>query len=433
MTTSNTHNEEGQRSAPDPESKVTTTTRRRRVIRRRTKRSNANTVPESISNNQALLSAISASLPSDYEFEILKTVWRIETSKAQHVALQMPEGLLMYSCIVADILIKFSVARTVSILGDVTYGACCIDDLGAKALGADLLVHYGHSCLVPLTTTAIPCLYVFVEIRVDVVHAVDSFCKTCDSGTRVHVMGTVQFRPAVAAAAKMLNERDRPATIPQAKPLSPGEVLGCTAPSDLGKTVSTVSGTRTEPSTDHVMLFIADGRFHLEAAMIANPSLRALRYDPYSKSLTDEKYETEKMKSIRQNAIHRAMEPEIKTYGIILGTLGRQGNPAILGHVRSLLRKHHKKSFVLLLSEIFPKKLEMFSQVDVWVQIACPRLSVDWGHFFHKPVLSAYELNVALGEEKWREVYPMDFYKAGSGKWSNYHESNKNRTIENEA
>jgi 2-(3-amino-3-carboxypropyl)histidine synthase len=166
--------------------------RRRRVIRRRADRASANTIPDSIAKNPALLSAIESSLPADYEFEILKTVWRIETSKAPHVALQMPEGLLMYSCTVADILRKFSVAKTISILGDVTYGACCIDDLGAKALGADLLVHYGHSCLVPLTTTAIPCLYVFVEIRVDVEHLVESFCKTCEMGTRVHVMGTVQ-------------------------------------------------------------------------------------------------------------------------------------------------------------------------------------------------------------------------------------------------
>ena len=100
----------------------------------------------------------------------------------------------MYSCTLADILRKFSVAQRVSILGDVTYGACCIDDLGAKALGADLLVHYGHSCLVPLTSTSIPCLYVFVEIRVDVDHLVECLCKTCDAGTRVHVMGTVQVR-----------------------------------------------------------------------------------------------------------------------------------------------------------------------------------------------------------------------------------------------
>jgi diphthamide biosynthesis enzyme Dph1/Dph2-like protein len=32
-------------------------------------------------------------------------------------------------------------------MGDVTYGACCIDDYTAAALGCDMLVHYGHSCL----------------------------------------------------------------------------------------------------------------------------------------------------------------------------------------------------------------------------------------------------------------------------------------------
>ena len=101
----------------------------RRVYRRRgRKKSDINAIPESISQNKALLSAIASSLPSDYEFEILKTVYRIHSSKARHVALQMPEGLLMYACTIADILKKFSVDGTleaVSILGDVTYGGMC--------------------------------------------------------------------------------------------------------------------------------------------------------------------------------------------------------------------------------------------------------------------------------------------------------------------
>jgi len=42
------------------------------------------------------------------------------------------------------------------ILGDVTYGACCIDDITASMLGAQLLVHYGHSCLVPVGRTVVP-------------------------------------------------------------------------------------------------------------------------------------------------------------------------------------------------------------------------------------------------------------------------------------
>lgn len=33
------------------------------------------------------------------------------------------------------------------LLADVTYGACCIDDFTAREMGAEMIVHYGHSCL----------------------------------------------------------------------------------------------------------------------------------------------------------------------------------------------------------------------------------------------------------------------------------------------
>ena len=60
------------------------------------------------------------------------------------------------------------------ILGDVTYGACCIDDFSAAALGADFLVHYGHSCLVPVDATKVPCMYIFVDIKMDTEHLIES-------------------------------------------------------------------------------------------------------------------------------------------------------------------------------------------------------------------------------------------------------------------
>lgn len=89
--------------------------------------------------------------------------------KAASVALQFPEGLLMYACVISDILEQFAGCQCV-ILGDVTYGACCIDDLTAEALGCSLLIHYGHSCLVPIAVTRIKVMYVFVEISIDTAH-----------------------------------------------------------------------------------------------------------------------------------------------------------------------------------------------------------------------------------------------------------------------
>lgn len=63
-----------------------------------------------------------------------------------------------------------------------------------------------------------------------------------------------------------------------------GETLGCTS---------------AKLNDCDCIVFVADGRFHLEAAMIQNPDIPAFRYDPYSKVLTSEGYDTVKMKEMR--------------------------------------------------------------------------------------------------------------------------------------
>lgn len=60
-------------------------------------------VPADILHNAALNAAI-ALLPANYNFEIHKTVWRLRQAGATRVALQFPEGLLLYACVIADIL-----------------------------------------------------------------------------------------------------------------------------------------------------------------------------------------------------------------------------------------------------------------------------------------------------------------------------------------
>jgi diphthamide biosynthesis enzyme Dph1/Dph2-like protein len=42
------------------------------------------------------------------------------------------------------------------LLADVTYGACCIDDYTAREMGAEMIVHYGHSCLSGLSVSVSP-------------------------------------------------------------------------------------------------------------------------------------------------------------------------------------------------------------------------------------------------------------------------------------
>ena len=116
-----------------------------------------NAIPDSLLSDPALNAAISL-LPENYNFEIHKSVWKVRSESITTVALQFPEGLLMYACVISDIMVRFGGAKVI-ILGDVTYGACCIDDFTAQKLGAGLLIHYGHSCLVPINTTKIKVVF----------------------------------------------------------------------------------------------------------------------------------------------------------------------------------------------------------------------------------------------------------------------------------
>lgn len=182
-------------------------------------------------------------------------------------------------------------------MGDVTYGACCIDDYTAIALGCDMLIHYGHSCLVPSNFTQdIKTLYVFVEIGIDSVHVHQTIranfptdrdalqhgimsieegeeeiktgeqipisgpglrieapsadessvvhLEKSSNATRLALVSTIQFVAALQRLKEDLSVPYSPLStsstplwtsayepfIPRSKPLSPGEILGCTAP-----------------------------------------------------------------------------------------------------------------------------------------------------------------------------------------------------------
>lgn len=515
-------------------------------------------IPDEVLHDAALNDAIARGLPAHYRFEVHKTVWHVRRAGARRVALQMPEGLQQYALALADMHRRWAFAEDVVVLADVAYGACCVDDYTAAALGCDFLVHYGHSCLVPVTHTTVPAMYVFVEILVptsvlcrilfgaaecessrrddgdssagDVQpgaspstaqvkadaetggglggsavagldrlgisdtaggdrtrganssvsstaqHTVASpetvaqshssintqqtvassetyahshsstdaqqkistrisrvehsqICARVSSadarspfaGRTVALMATVQFLPAlheVAAAAR--RQGAVRVLVPQIRPLSPGEVLGCTAP-------------RVASLGADALVFVADGRFHLEAAMVANPGLPAYRWDPFVQRLFRESYDHGAMRASRAQAVRDAAailaRPGARV-GVVLGTLGRQGHPLVFGELISRLRSRGAAVLPVLMSEVRPSRLADFrSAVALWVQTSCPRLSVDWGHEFGSIVLTPYELHSAvrladaMGDAdasvdtlSWTsgaDAYPMDFYAGG--------------------
>ncbi|CAK7273040.1 Diphthamide biosynthesis protein 1 [Sporothrix epigloea] len=380
-----------------------------------------NQVPPELANDPALLEAV-ALLPLNYSFEVPKTIHRIRTLGAKRVALQMPEGLLLFATTISDILQQFCPGVDTLIMGDVTYGACCIDDFTARALGCDLLVHYAHSCLIPVDVTQIKTLYVFVDIRIDTAHLLATLERNLlkeTGNTTLALVGTIQFNATIHGVKPTLERAGFRVLVPQIAPLSRGEILGCTSPN--------LAANNDSSDDNLVILYLGDGRFHLESIMIHNPTIPAYRYDPYARKLTRETYGHAEMQDMRRSAIRTARTAQ--SWGLILGSLGRQGNPHTLVAIETRLRQRGIPFVTLLLSEILPQKLARMSHdVECWVQVACPRLSIDWGYAFPRPLLTPYEALLALGErdDAWVRapegsgmggVYPMDFYgKDGLGR-----------------
>ncbi|ULU01413.1 hypothetical protein L5515_004480 [Caenorhabditis briggsae] len=377
-----------------------------------TRATQISTLVEEIANDPNLKEDLKI-LPANYTFEVPKTIWKIRSTNSKYVALQFPEGLIMYACVIADLLEKYTGCDTV-IMGDVTYGACCVDDYTAKSMGCDLLVHYGHSCLVPIQNTeGIGMLYVFVNININLSHLIDCV-RDNFQGKRLAVVSTVQFIPSLQTLRTTFNTDDSSIQIdiPQCKPLSPGEVLGCTSP-------------RLDASKYDAIVYLGDGRFHLESIMIHNPAIEAFQYDPYSRKLSREYYDHDLMRKNRLGAVEIAKN--CQTFGLIQGTLGRQGNLKVVEELEAQLTRKGKKFLRVLLSEIFPEKLAMFPEIDCWVQVACPRLSIDWGTQFPKPLLYPFELAVALDNISVpQDHWPMDYYSNDSlGPWTNNNEANR--------
>lgn len=66
--------------------------------------------------------------------------------------------------------------------------------------------------------------------------------------------------------------------------------------------------------------------------------------------LTEEEYDLTKMKAMRSSQIEEAKKAQ--KWGIVLGTLGRQGNELILERLKEVMKRRGVEYDVLLLSEL---------------------------------------------------------------------------------
>jgi 2-(3-amino-3-carboxypropyl)histidine synthase len=85
------------------------------------------------------------------------------------------------------------------------------------------------------------------------------------------------------------------------------------------------------------VVYLCDGRFHMEAVMISNPNHSFFQYNPYTKIMSIEQYDFKQMIEVRQSELARCKITEKTVVGVIMGVLGRQGSNHIIEVADQLL------------------------------------------------------------------------------------------------
>ena len=255
-------------------------------------------------------------LPNNYIFELQKTKERLSFLFSNKLFFQLPDGMCIYYIKLQEIFKKISPSiLSVSVSCQTTYGACCVQDCLAKNFGFSIIFHYGHSCLVSILNCTILVLYIFIEIRYDFSALVEGMKSIFyDLKDKITITSTIQFSSELKFIKTFLSKIFKISQINQTKPLSPGELLGCTS-------------FKTKHHSG--VVYIGDGKFHVESVFFFNPNIKIIQFNPFTKSLILLGFKFIETTNEREFVIEKAIFFS-KHYNFIFGTLGRQGNMKIL-------------------------------------------------------------------------------------------------------
>lgn len=143
-----------------------------------------------------------------YVYDVLSTAAKIHDGRFKRIALQFPDEALIdsvpvYWALKSEVRNLYATSSAATdaaaastststlalgsnnglpefyILADTSYGGCCVDEVAAKHVDADLVVHYGHACL--SATARLPVIYVFTkQPLLDVSAAATSLAEQVD-------------------------------------------------------------------------------------------------------------------------------------------------------------------------------------------------------------------------------------------------------------
>jgi len=315
--------------------------------------------------------------------------------EAERVVIQLPEGLKAEGPRLASIVEKAGSLAIIS--ADPCYGACDLALSEAESLGADLIVHYGHSQM--MEQEAVSTIYMEARAKVSIKEPLKKAIPLLEPWTRIGLVTTVQHINELEEAKEFLLAAGKTVAVGDAgKAKHAGQVLGCD-----------YSNAKSVSADVEAFLFVGGGRFHALGVALATGK-PAIIADPYERRAYPIQSETREIIKQRWACIYEAKKAE--KFGVLIGLKGGQKRIAEALEIKEKLEKSGKKATLLALKEIIPATLMQFPSIEAFVDTACPRLALDSTSRFLKPVLTSTEALVVLGEMDWEDLCRRGWFES---------------------
>jgi len=279
-----------------------------------------------------------------------------------------------------------NVPERIYILADTSYSACCVDEIAAEHADADVVVHYGRSCLSP--TSRLPVIYVFTQHKLDHDSTIAAFEKEFpDKESKIVLMADVTFQDHVQALAKELGDRGYSAMLST-------EIVHDPAGRIPNRKIVSLAG---EPPIDLDLKEYSI--FHISspptALLLALSSRVKSLYIHATSTSSPEPTSTQRLLGRRYARLLSLASAGI--IGVLVNTLSVSNYLASVDNIRKQISAAGKKSYTVVVGKLNPAKLANFAEVDGWVVVGCWESSlVEDDAGYYRPVITPFELEVAL-------------------------------------
>jgi len=322
-----------------------------------------------------------------FDFEEKRLIEELKTRKPKVVFLQLPEGLKPEAPRLAEVVEAAGALPIVS--SDPCYGACDLAISEAKLLGADLIVHYGHTPMI--LDSDVPVVYIEVNAKISVTEAVTNALPYLESWSKIGLVTTVQHVQQIDEAKKLLEAAGKTVLVGDTGHVKySGQVLGC----DFSNALSVLE-------TVDAFVFVGGGRFHAIGLVLATGKPTVIA-DPYENVAYPVHDQVRRIIMQRWGNICAAKEG--KRFGVLVSLKRGQLKLKKAVEIKEKLEQNGFAATLLAIREVSPNALMQFPGIDAFVNTACPRLSLDDSPSYDKPLLSVNETLVMLGEMKWEDL-----------------------------